>query len=59
MKEIMETLGYRGRELMYISDEDYCLEVNNITKTKTEIKTIRTCYLVNTDKHSTYNYGRS
>jgi hypothetical protein len=37
---------------MYISDEDYCLEVNNITKTKTEIKTIRTCYLVNTDKHS-------
>ena len=38
---------------MYISDEDYCLEVNNITKTKTEIKTIRTCYLVNTDKHST------
>jgi hypothetical protein len=38
---------------MYISDEDYCLEVNNITKTKTENKTIRTCYRVDTDKHST------
>ena len=38
---------------MYISDEDYCLEVNNIMKSKTEIKTIRTYYLVNTDKHST------
>ena len=38
---------------MYISDEDYCLEVNNITKTKTENKTIRPCCLVDTDKHST------
>jgi hypothetical protein len=39
---VKETLGYRGGELMYISDADYCLEVNNITKAKTENKTIRT-----------------
>jgi len=38
---------------MYISEEDCYLEVNNITKTKTENKTIRTCYLVDTNKHST------
>ena len=41
---------------MNISDEDYCLEVNNITKTKTENKTIRICYLVDTGGASTINY---